>query len=306
MTRAGGRQAGRVVALAAMFAATAATGCAGRTRPATDVTPPSDRTIAVLPMRVAARDTSLDVLGFGLAELLADDLSRARRLTLVERTRLAEVTRELQLGASGQVDAATAPRAGRLTGAGRLVVGTITQTPDGQFTIDAHVTRTADGSIEHAFTARAPVSDVLLAEKAIALRLLESLGVVLTPGERAGLERRSSPSLPALLAFSAGVRDEWRGDLASAVSRYRVATRGDAGFTAARLGLGRANAMRAPAAGGVRALATSAVAPSPITGMGAGTDAASAQARGQTQDRAVTAQMQAVFTTVVVQVRTTP
>jgi len=268
------------------------------------------RSVAVLPMAVVARDTTLGVLGFGVADLLTTDLARSHQLVVVERARIDAVARELQLARTGQLDAASAPRAGLVTGARRIVVGTITEGGDGEFVIDARVANTRDGTVEAALTARAPVSDLLRAEKAIALRLFESLGIVLSPGERLAITQGAAPDLSTLLAYSAGVRDETRGDLAGAADDFRRASQRSAGLVLARSRRTRAastTATRAAAArAGAGSLATGAINPSPAATMGAGVDAANAQARGAAQDRAVTAQMQAVFASLVIQVRTTP
>ena len=71
-----------------------------------------DRAVGVPPMAITASDTTLSALGYGLSDLLANDLARSSRLTVVERLQLDAVLRELSLAKSGAVDTATAPRLG--------------------------------------------------------------------------------------------------------------------------------------------------------------------------------------------------
>src|SRR3954471_11598128 len=73
-----------------------------------------DRSVGVPPMALTASDTTLSALGYGIAELLANDLARSARLTVVERLRVEAVLRELQLASAGAVDTSTAPRVGKL------------------------------------------------------------------------------------------------------------------------------------------------------------------------------------------------
>ena len=74
----------------------------------------SDATIGVTPFRVTTTDSTLAVLGFGLADLLITDLARSGQLRVVDRLRVDALMRELALAGSGRVDSASAPRAGRL------------------------------------------------------------------------------------------------------------------------------------------------------------------------------------------------
>src|SRR5947209_250361 len=86
-----------------------------------------ERAVAVPPMSITSSDTTLAPLAYGLAELLANDLARSSRLTVVERLRIDAVLRELRLSSSGTgvVDSSSAARVGRLIGARRLIVGRV-------------------------------------------------------------------------------------------------------------------------------------------------------------------------------------
>jgi hypothetical protein len=143
--------------------------------------------LGIPPFAVAARDSALAPLGFAFADFLATDLSRSARVQLVERARLGEVLRELDLAAAGRVDSATAPRVGRILQARRLLVGSIGTAPGDRNTLRLGV-RVADvptGVLAQTIDARAPLDDVLAAEKALVLRIFDALGVVLAPSERA-------------------------------------------------------------------------------------------------------------------------
>ncbi len=252
-------------ALVAAIAGVQAAACAGGPRPAPASSPAADSavaralgrersgavaqanaaagTLAVLPFAVAPGDTALAPLAYALADLLTTDLARSPRLTLVERARLGEVLRELARTSTGRVDSATAPRTGRFLQARQLVVGSLGPGVGGRIDPAAGTgtlrlgVRLADvqsGTVADAVDATAPLVDVLAAEKALAFRIFEALGVVLTPAERELVERRPTANLAALLAYGRGVRDEYQGDYRDAMDEFRRASRIDPGFGAAR------------------------------------------------------------------------
>ena len=195
------------------------------------IAPGGLRTVGVVPLR--ASDSSLVPLGYALADLLLTDLSRSRQLRVVERAQLHALLRELDLAASGRVDSASAPRAGRLLRASDLVLGGIASSGTG-LRVDSRVADVASGRVDVAVSADTRLDDVLAAQSQIALRVFERLGVSLTPAERAAIEARPTRSLSALLAYGRAVRYEVEGNYAAAAAEYARAVREDRGFAAAR------------------------------------------------------------------------
>jgi len=182
---------------------------------------------------VDAADSSIGPLGYGVADLLMTDLARSSRLRVVERLHVNALLRELKLGESGQVDSATAPRLGRLLGARRMVDGSLTALPGGDVRIDARVADVPSAEVSGALSERAQLERILDAEKALAFRLLDELGVALTPAERAAIEQRPTRHLSAFLAYSRGVRDEAHGRYGDAQARYQEAESLDPQFALA-------------------------------------------------------------------------
>lgn len=195
----------------------------------------SGRALGVPPFAVRSSDPRLTPLSFALADLITTDLARSAQLSLVERTRLSDVLRELELAQSGRVDSATAPRVGRLVSARRLVIGSLDQLPgsDG-LRLGVRLADVEQGTVTQAIDAQAPLADILAAEKALVFRIFDALGVVLTPAERQAIERRATRDLGALLAYGAGVQAEYLGDFRTAASEYRRAERLDPSFEGIR------------------------------------------------------------------------
>jgi TolB-like protein len=191
------------------------------------------RSLGVPPFAVRSRDTALGALGYGLADLLTTDLARSGQLQVVDRLRLQAVLQEIRLVESGRVDTASAPRVGRLVQARRLVLGSLSETGDGPLAVDAEVADVASGEVQPAVAAQARLEDILRAEKEVAFRLFDRLGVTLSPAERSLVEQLPTKNITALLAYSRGVRFEAEGRYAEAAREYRQAVSLDQGFQAA-------------------------------------------------------------------------
>jgi TolB-like protein len=167
--------------------------------------------LSVTPFRTASADPTITALGFALAELLTTDLARSARLTLVERGRLDAVLRELDLVKTGRIDSASAPRVGQLIGARRLILGGVDTMPGGALRLAVRIADVQTGAVNDVLDATAPLRDVLAAEKAVAFRLFDALGVALSPAERALIEARPTQSLAALVAYGRGLEAELAG-----------------------------------------------------------------------------------------------
>jgi len=108
--------------------------------------PASPRTVAVMPLRFVGPDSTLQPLERGFAELITIDLSRSHLLTVVERARIQALLDELSLQQSGQTDANTNVRAGKIIQAGRIVSGQIAQVARG-LRVDAAILNTQTSSV---------------------------------------------------------------------------------------------------------------------------------------------------------------
>lgn len=192
------------------------------------------RSLAVLPFTVNERDTLLTPLGFGLAEFLSTDLAVSNRLVVVDRLRLDAILRELKLVDDGVTDPRGAPRVGRLIGARRLLMGSITTGRGDLVQLHARIIDVAAGTVEDEVTGEASLSRIIDAEKSLAFQLFERLGVTLSPAQRVAIEQRQTTQLAALVAFGRGSEADARGDVVGAMSAFAEATRLDASFTVAR------------------------------------------------------------------------
>jgi TolB-like protein len=193
------------------------------------------RSVAVLPFTVSRHDTLLTPLGYGLAELLSTDLAVSNRLVVVDRLKIDAILRELKLVDEGVTDPRGAPRPGRLVGARRLLIGSVSEASPGTLRVQARVVDVVSGTIDDELIAEAPLARVIDAEKALALRMFERLGVTITPAQRVAIEQNQTTQLATLVAFGRGVEADAHGDVIGALTAFTEAERLDASFNAARI-----------------------------------------------------------------------
>jgi TolB-like protein len=191
------------------------------------------RTIAVLPLKFSGTDSSLIPLERGIADLIVNDLSKSKLLTIVERERMQAILDEVKLAQSGQVDAATAVRAGKLIRAGRIVQGALTQLPEQSLRIDAAVVDAATSQAGAAASGDDRLDEIFALEKKIVFNLFDAMDIELTAAERKQIEERPTKSLAAFLAYSNGLMAQDNGDLEAASRHYQDAVRADPSFRGA-------------------------------------------------------------------------
>lgn len=193
-------------------------------------TPPDPNTVAVMPFHYVGRDSSLRPLERGLAALVVTDLSRVRRLRLVERERLQVLLDELKVAESGRGDPATSARSGRLLGAGQMVQGQFTEVPTQQLRIDATVVRTSDAQVAASGSGSDRLQALFDLEKVVVFQLLDRMGITLTPAERQQITERPTRDLQAFLLYSRGLEAQDRGDFGAASQAFQAAARQDPSF----------------------------------------------------------------------------
>ena len=178
----------------------------------------------------------------GLTDLLIVDLALIEGLTVVERIKLKEIYDELALASTQLVAGDTALRMGKLLGANTLVTGAFTglgDTVDSQWRVDPTLGRSASSEIETLPGIEGNLANFIQVEKQLALQILDSLDIPLTPEVRASIEakiRENVPttSLEAFLAYSRGLDYQDLGIYERAESEFSLAVSIDPGFGMAK------------------------------------------------------------------------
>ncbi len=194
---------------------------------------PTPNTVAVLPFRFSGTDPSLQPLERGMADMVVTDLSKSHALRVLERDRAQAITDEIALSRSGQVDAATAVRAGKMMQAERLVQGAIVQSAGRNINVTSAVLSTQTSAQVGEADQQGDLDQIFAVEKAFVMKVFGALGVTLTPAERQEVDRRATTSLAAFLAYSRGLQSQDAGRFVEAAAFFENARSLDPGFGAA-------------------------------------------------------------------------
>ena len=215
---------------------------------------PGTGAIGILPFAYRGENEAYAAIGRGLAEVLSVDLADVEGLTVVERARLQALLAEYELAASGVLDAATAPRAGRLLRADRLVGGEVDVQGE-RLRIESALW---DREVQPIETTEGGLADLFRVQRRITLGVLAALGIDVPEAAQARLPDPPTADLAAFLLFSRALLQEDDGDFLAAAELYRQAAARDPGFTLAAQRGAEAEALASasgPASPRLRALA---------------------------------------------------
>lgn len=175
----------------------------------------------------------------GLTALLISDLALVRgELKVVDRDRLQALLEELRLGTSGVVDQNTAPRVGRLLGAGKIATGAYQEPIKGALRVDSVLVDSTTGQTLGTPTSSGTMQQFSDLEKGLALTLLKNLGYdeqrLQTAGVLDAIRRPHTINLAAFTAYANGLDAKDRGDYATARAQLEQALRHDPNFALAQ------------------------------------------------------------------------
>jgi TolB-like protein len=207
--------------------------------------PPESNTVAVMPFSYSGRDSSIQPLGRGLAQLLVTDLAKSRRIRVLERERMQAIVNELRLSDSSRADPATALRSGRLLRAAQVVQGSLADLPGNQLQIAATVVDVGSAGVKATAQGRDLLERLFDIEKQVALTLLANMGIQLSPAEQDAIDRRPTKNLQAFLVYSRGLEAQDRGDFGGAQAAFDQASALDPSFRAAAMGAANAGNLSA-------------------------------------------------------------
>jgi TolB-like protein len=200
------------------------------------------RSVAVLPVAADPADTIAVALSWALTEMLSQDLSRTRRVAVVERIRIGALISELALAGSGRVDTLSAPRAGRLLGARRVAAGRITRdgTSNDRYRVTLRTIDVGSGTASADFSTVVSLDDVSRGEQVLLQQLTTALGFSPAEIARAASTRPPIPT-DALLRFGDGVQAVATGNRTVGVSTLQEAANQAPLFGDAKIAIRNAN-----------------------------------------------------------------
>jgi TolB-like protein len=167
--------------------------------------PAPRKNVAVLYFDNYTGTADYDPLGKGIASMMISDLSAVPEIQLVERDRMQDLVKEIDNQHTKYFDSTTAVTVGRMLGAEYVVVGAFA-TVKPNMRIDTRVVRVETGEIVKTAQVTGDQDKFFDLEQALADRLIDGLGLALSPEERerlAAQERANRvDALSTLASFS--------------------------------------------------------------------------------------------------------
>ncbi len=190
----------------------------------------SDSTMAVFPLIYQGIDKKYAPLSRGFSEMVSIDLAKVKQLKILERIRIQAVLDELKFGQSNVVDQSTAPRVGKLLGAGTIVSGDYDVTDNGKFKIDLGSWDILTSQRKSWVNKSGSLSDLFQIQKEVVIAFLQSNGIELTQVEKENIAYIPTQNLQAFLAYSKGLMQEDAGNFEGAKSDFERAVELDPHF----------------------------------------------------------------------------
>jgi len=199
---------------------------------------PSDavKTIAVLDFVNRNPADGRDWLGKGLADMVITDLSASQRLTVVDRQRVQDLTREIDLGAAGILDPKTAPRVAQIAKVRWVLFGTFLH-HGADVSIEALLIDVSTGQTMRIEQVEGPIGKLFDLEQGLIRAILAKLDVPMTEEELRMVKLLKTQSLPAFEHYSRSLVLFDEGQWFDALREARLARRADPAYlpAAARL-----------------------------------------------------------------------
>lgn len=149
-----------------------------------------------------------------LASMVISDLSQIDSINVVERVRLQALLDEMALGQTGLVDMASAPKAGRLLGAEKLVVGSLN--PTGELRVNTSTASTEQGKVLNSFALADTMERFFVIQKEIVYNIIQANDIQLSAAEKAVIDQYHTKNFEAFSMYGKGLDALDSGDWAAA------------------------------------------------------------------------------------------
>ncbi|MBN2102439.1 hypothetical protein JW835_00190 [bacterium] len=202
-----------------------------------DVNAIPDSTIAVLYFQNMGDNRDLDPIQKGLADMIITDLSKVKKLHVIERLQMQKLFEEMGLGMTGLVDEKTAPRVGKLLGASRLVKGGFVDLSGNKLRINASLIPVKSKVRYRTNREIDQLDNLFKMEKNLVFGLISRMGIQLTQEERDAIEIIPTENILAFMAYCNALDYEDRGMFEQSAEFYHEAVMLDPGFVRAQQGL---------------------------------------------------------------------
>jgi len=203
---------------------------------------PGNKTLAVSYFDNNSGDAGLDPLAKGLADMLITDLGHLSAIQIVEREKLNEALKELELSKSKFIDPKTALRLGKGLAAAWILTGGYVVSGD-EMRIDVRIFQVDNGAVLASEKVAGPKGDFFALEKDLVDVLVKTLSIQVQSTEKSALRKNPTESWEAFAKYSLGLSLADKGDDAGARAAFEAALAADPGYKAAADATGRLKAI---------------------------------------------------------------
>ncbi|MFH2071191.1 MAG: CsgG/HfaB family protein [Elusimicrobiota bacterium] len=184
---------------------------------------PDNIVLSVMYFDNASKSHDFDWMRKGIADMVISDLSKIKKIKVVQRENLQKVLEEQKLALTGIISEDSAVKAGNILGANVILLGSFIVFNneiriDGQL-IDIKTSEVIDGVM-----VAGKVSKFLLLEKQFSMELLKKLGVKLTPENQKLIKHIETENLDALKYNYEGISAIDDKQIAKALELFKKAT----------------------------------------------------------------------------------
>jgi len=188
-------------------------------------------TVAILNFQSNTGDTSIDaMLSTGSAETIITDLSLIQEITVVERTRIVEVMKEVELGMTGIIDDETAQQAGKLMGVQYILLGHWQKFGE-QFRVNARLVEVETGKIVVSIKETGNENSVFDLQDNISEQILSNLKISISESDKVKIHKRETVSIEAYKEFSKGLTEFDKGNKTATNYHMQKALEYDPNYT---------------------------------------------------------------------------
>jgi TolB-like protein len=179
-------------------------------------------TLAVLTFDNNTGKTDYDALGKGMSAMMITDLGGVNEIQVVERERMQDLLKEMELQRTKYFDSATAARAGKMVGAQYVVVGSFAAVQP-SIRIDTRIVRVETGEVVKAAKVVGQEDKLFDLQQKLANELIDGLPIALSPEAREkALQRQEQnriDNMSTLVNFSNALALYDTGDYPGAVEK---------------------------------------------------------------------------------------
>jgi tetratricopeptide (TPR) repeat protein len=194
----------------------------------------SSDAVAVLPLKDMGLNDKYTPMGKGVAEMMMTDLGQIKQIHVVERIRLQALFDEMKLSQTGLMDVTSTPKMGKLLGAGRLIQGNFAVLNDQDFHVDISYSDINTLDVSSPVTLKDNLTRLFELEKDIVFRVIDQMGIEITPEERQRIQHIPTKNIQAFMAYCMGLEMEDAGDYAQAGNYFSQAVQMDPSYSEAQ------------------------------------------------------------------------